>query len=220
MALFKLEDVKFESRAKELIHGISMEIEKGCVVSLAGKSGSGKSTLLKLIAGLLVPSGGHVYFDGRDIQHMTKAENLDFRRRASYVFQDSALWENQTVLQNLELPLLTHQKNLSPDERMTLIEDVCHKVNYTRPLNLRPADLSRGEQKLVAFARAIINRPEVLFLDDCTESLDRKRMVNIMDLLSEFVQKKNTIVYITHDSSFITAFPGTVYFLEEGLITE
>ena len=220
MALIEVDDVHFESRAKKIVNGISMKIEAGTVTALTGKSGSGKSTLLKLIGGLLVPSHGRVFYNGVDIQHMTHSQNMLFRKKCSYVFQDSALWENQTVLQNLELPVTTQNPHVSQSEKRYLVEEVCHKVNYTKPLSLRPAELSMGEQKLIAFARALINRPDVLFLDECTESLDKSRRMIMIDLLHEFINEGNTIVYVTHDSTFISEFPGTIYVLEEGTLNE
>lgn len=220
MPLFDIQDVHFESRTKEIVRGISMTIEKGSVTALTGKSGSGKSTLLKLIAGLLVPSSGKVLYDGYDIQHMSNHQNMEFRKNCAYVFQNSALWENQTIMQNLELPLLTHHKEMTERQRLERIDEVCAMVNYTRPLNLRPADISMGEQKQIAFARAIINRPRVLFLDECMESLDRKRRVNIIELLKRVVNGGNTIIYVTHDPGFISTFPGTIHVLEEGLLSD
>ncbi|MBP5251844.1 MAG: ATP-binding cassette domain-containing protein [Treponema sp.] len=220
MALFEVKDVCFESRSKSIINGVSLKIEKGTVTALMGKSGSGKSTLLKLMAGLLVPSSGHVYYDGVDIQHMTHSQNMRFRKNCSFIFQDSALWENQNVLQNLELPVTTQYPHISDSEKRALVDEVCHKVNYTKSLLLRPAELSMGEQKLIAYARAVINKPDVLFLDECTESLDKNRRAVIIQLLHEFVNEGNTVVYITHDSTFIAEFPGEMYVLEEGALSE
>ena len=91
-------------------------------------------------------------------------------------------------------------------------------VGYDRDLNLRPVDLSTGEQKRIAFARAMICGPEVLFLDECTESLDRKGSAIIMDLLHNFINQGNTVIYISHNSTFIAEFPGTMYHIENGLI--
>ncbi|WP_407428681.1 ATP-binding cassette domain-containing protein [Treponema sp.] len=220
MALFDVENVAFNSRTSQIIKGISLTIEKGSVTALTGKSGCGKSTLLKLIAGILVPSSGRVLFNGNDIQTMNNARNMNFRRRCAFVFQDSALLANQNILQNLNLPLQTHHPELSEKKRIEQIQEVCEIVKYDRSLNLRPTDLSMGEQKKIAFARALINKPEVLFLDECTESLDRKGVAVIMELLQKFISDGNTVIYVSHNSYFITALSGHIYVIEEGLLTE
>ncbi|MCR4822285.1 MAG: ATP-binding cassette domain-containing protein [Treponema sp.] len=220
MELFKTENLSFNSRNKEVIRGISMDIKAGSVVGLTGKSGSGKSTLLKLIAGILVPSAGKVFYKNMDIQSMNSQTNRNFRRETAFVFQDSALWANLDILQNLNLPLQTHNPRLSQNDRLDRIHEVCRLVKYERPLNLRPVDLSMGEQKKVAFARAMINDPEVLFLDECTESLDRKGGEVILGLLKSFIERGKTLIYVSHSTSFVTAIGGKLYLIDEGLISE
>ncbi len=220
MALFTLEDVKFNSRSGSVVNGISLEIEKGSVTVLVGKSGCGKSTLLKLIAGILVPAGGKVLYNSKDIQMMNSVENRAFRKNCSFVFQDSALWANQDIMSNLSLPLQTHFPAMGKQERLEKIKAVCELINYERALTLRPSDLSMGEQKKIAFARAIICDPEVLFLDECTESLDRKGTARIYSILHDFIDRGNTVIYVSHNSSFISEFPGVMHTIEKGLLSE
>lgn len=220
MVLFELDDVKFDSRSKSVIRGISLQIEEGTVNGLVGKSGCGKSTLLKLMAGILVPSGGRVLYKGSDIQLMNNIKNKEFRRECAFVFQDSALWANQDIQQNLNLPLQTHNPKMSLEERLQRIHEVCALVKYERPLNLRPVDLSMGEQKKIAFARALINNPSTLFLDECTESLDRKGGAIIVDLINKFIGGGNTVVYVSHSTSFITAVSGRLHVIDDGLLSE
>lgn len=220
MALFTVENVEFESRSKKIVNGISLEIEKGSTTAFLGHSGSGKSTLLKMVAGILIPSKGKILFENHDIQYMSESVNLDFRRRTAFVFQDSALWANQTIIQNLTLPLQIHFPKMSQEERIFTSQSICAMVGYNRDINLRPIDLSTGEQKRIAFARAMICGPEVLFLDECIESLDRKGARVIMDLLHNFISQGNTIIYVSHNSNFINEFPGNIYKIENGLIEE
>lgn len=217
--LFETQNVEFRSRTTQIIKGISLSIEKGTVAGLTGKSGSGKSTLLKLIAGIYVPTGGKVLYGGKDIQTMTNAQNLAFRKKCAFVFQDSALLANQDILQNLSLPLTTQFPKITAEEKNAKISEVCAKVGYDRPLNLRPVDLSMGEQKKIAFARALINNPEVLFLDECTESLDRKAGAVIMNLLQDFIKNGNTVIYVSHSSSFISSIGGKIFVIDEGRLT-
>lgn len=218
--LFETQNVEFHSRTTQIIKGISLSIEKGTVAGLTGKSGSGKSTLLKLIAGIYVPTGGKVLYDGKDIQAMTNVQNLAFRKKCAFVFQDSALLANQDIQQNLSLPLTTQFPKITTEEKNERINEVCKLTGYDRPLNLRPVDLSMGEQKKIAFARALINKPEVLFLDECTESLDRKAGAVIMNLLQDFIKKGNSVIYVSHSSSFIAALGGKIFVIDEGKLSE
>lgn len=218
--LFETQNVEFHSRTTQIIKGISLSIEKGTVAGLTGKSGSGKSTLLKLIAGIYVPTGGKVLYDGKDIQAMSTSQNLSFRKKCAFVFQDSALLANQDIQQNLSLPLTTQFPKITAEEKNERISEVCNLTGYDRPLNLRPVDLSMGEQKKIAFARALINKPEVLFLDECTESLDRKAGAVIMNLLQDFIKKGNTVIYVSHSSSFITTLGGKIFVIDEGKLSE
>ncbi len=218
MELFKAQSVQFSSKTQRIIAGVSIGIEKGTVTGFLGRSGSGKSTLLKLIGGILVPTSGKVFFDGIDIQLMTNAQNKNFRKRCAFVFQDSALWENQNIEQNLSLPLQTQTVEISAFEQRERIAQVCHRVGYTRPLSLRPVDLSMGEQKRVAFARALISDPEVLFLDECTESLDVGGVELMMKILKDFIADGKTILYVSHRESFIREMGGTIYEVERGFV--
>lgn len=216
MALFDVQNIGFAQNGKTIVEDVSLSIEKGSVTGFLGKSGCGKTTLIKLISGILVPTTGKSFFEGNDIQSMNKVKNLDFRRRCSFIFQDAALWANQDIMQNLILPLKIHFPKMPPEQMKMEIELACEKVNFTRPLNLRPADLSAGEQKKVAFARAMIAKPEILFLDEVTAALDIASSDLIMGLLKEFVDAGNTMVYVSHSNDFIKNFQGTLHIIEDG----
>lgn len=216
MALFTVDSVTFNSNLVSILRQISFEISQGTVVEFHGPSGSGKSVLLKIVAGILMPTDGFVLYNGKKITDMSRQEDLLFRKQCAFVFQDSALWANQTISQNLMLPLQVHFPKMDGNERNERIRNVCNKVCYTRDLNVRPADLSVGEQKKIAFARALICEPNVLFLDECTASLDDKSAQVIMKLIHEFIDKGNTVLYISHNEQFRWEFPGTLYELENG----
>lgn len=221
MALFDVENVEFISQTGiPIVKGASFKIEKGTTVQFDGKSGSGKSTLMKVTAGIIVPTKGTVRFEGRDVHAMNERRTRAFRKRASFIFQDSALWANQNIMQNLMLPLQIHYPELSAEEKVEKIKEVCQLLNYERSLDLRPADLSMGEQKKVAFARAFIIKPEILFLDEVTESLDVKAVDNVTEILHNFLEEGNTMVYISHNPVFVKAFPARKIIMKEGTINE
>lgn len=216
MALFDVRNISFSQNGKSIVDDISLTIESGTVNGFVGKSGCGKTTLVKLISGILVPTSGSSLFEGRDIQTMSKNRNLIFRKKCSFVFQDSALWANQDIMSNLMLPLQIHFPKMSMEERQFTVNSICAMVNFTKPLNLRPADLSTGEQKKVAFARAMICGPEILFLDEVTSGLDEASCEIIVSLLKNFVENGNTLLYVSHDNDFINEFPGNLFVIEDG----
>lgn len=216
MALLKMDEVSFASRGISIIDSVSLAIQEGTVTEFHGPSGGGKSTLLKLLAGILVPVEGTVYYQDKDIASMSRQDDLEFRKDCSFVFQDSALWANQTIAQNLLLPLQVHFPKQSTEQHMDMIRSVCASVKYDRDINSRPADLSAGEQKKIAFARALISGPKVLFLDECTANLDDQNAQVIIRLLHEYVDKGNTIIYISHNEKFRWEFPGYLYEIKGG----
>lgn len=223
MSLFEMKKVSFESAPGSnayIINNLSLRIEKGSISAFLGKPGSGKSSSLKLLAGLILPSDGKILFDGKDIHSMNRQQTLAFRKRAAFMFQDSALWANQDLYNNLELPLRTHFPKMPVEERRQKILDVVKKVEFTKSLNLRPAALSIGEQKKIGFARALICDPEILFLDEPTESLDEKTAALFISLLKEFCYNGNTMIYVSHDNDFINSFENDKYYFENGNLVD
>lgn len=195
----ELKNVTFITQNQEIIRDFSYTFEEGKTTALVGPSGSGKSTVLKLCAGILVPVTGEVIFRGRSIVSMNRQENLAFRREAAMVFQDSALWANQTLLQCLELPLRIHFPKMNARERENRIQSVLKDVGYKRDLSIRPSQLSMGEQKLIGFARASVCWPTLLFLDEWIESLDETAAQRLNALVRRHQSEKHTVICISHD---------------------
>ncbi|MDR1950376.1 MAG: ATP-binding cassette domain-containing protein [Spirochaetaceae bacterium] len=217
--IIELKDVSFSAQNLSVIRDLSFRFEEGKVTALAGPSGGGKSTLLKLAAGLLVPTGGEVYFRGKNIADMNKAQNLAFRREGAVVFQDSALWANQTLYQILELPLRVHFPEMRPADRDKRIREVTAEAGYRRDLGVRPANLSMGEQKLIAFARALLCRPRLLFLDEWTESLDDEGAGRLIGIVRQMKEVKNTVIFVSHDLRLIQNLADYVIMISNGGIT-
>jgi ABC-type multidrug transport system ATPase subunit len=197
--LVELCDISFAAQDRKLVQDISCEFEEGKITALVGPSGGGKSTVLKLAAGLLIPESGEVLFRGRDIALMDRAENLEFRREGAVVFQDSALWANQSLFQNLELPLRIHYPKMSKMEREERVDEVIAEVGYKKDLGIRPAQLSMGEQKLLAFARATICRQKLLYLDEWIESLDELAARRLIKLVKKHQSEGKTTILVSHD---------------------
>lgn len=220
MSILKMINVCFEDNNQKIIKNISHYIESNTITAFLGKPGSGKSTALKLLAGLITPTSGTITFEDKNIHNITRNQNLEFRKRASFMFQDSALWSNQDIYHNLELPLLTHFPKMSLQERKERIKKVTELVEYHKPLIIRPASLSIGEQKKISFARALVCDPDVLFLDEPTESIDEKTKDIFISILKKFREMKKTVVYVSHDNYLINSFLCDKIYFEDGEIKE
>jgi ABC-type multidrug transport system ATPase subunit len=217
-AIIELDDISFSAQGRQLVEKVSYPYEEGKTTALVGPSGSGKSTVLKLSAGLLVPSQGEVRFRGKAIARMDRKENLDFRQEAAVVFQDSALWANQSLFQILELPLRIHFPKMTKREREQRIQSVIYEVGYKKDLGIRPALLSMGEQKLLAFARALICRPKLLFLDEWTESLDDTAAQRLIEIIRKQQKVGATIIFVSHDLRIIKSLADDIVMIMSGRI--
>ena len=201
--IIELKNVTFAAQSQVIVKNFSHQFEEGKTTALVGPSGSGKSTVLKLCAGLLIPASGEIRFRGKDIFSMNRQENLEYRQEGAMVFQDSALWANQSLYQCLELPLRVHYPQMSGRDRENRIQLILRDVGYKRDLSIRPSKLSMGEQKLIAFARAMVCWPKLLFLDEWTESLDDSSAQRLINLVRRHQSENHTIIFVSHDFRII-----------------
>ena len=214
--IIELQDVSFSAQGAPVVEHISFAVEEGTSLALVGPSGGGKSTALKLAAGLLIPTGGKALFRGRNIAAMNRAQNLAFRRESAVVFQDSALWSNQDLYQCLELPLRIHYPAMRAADRRERIAEALREVGYKKDVHIRPAMLSTGEQKLIGFARSMILRPRLLFLDEWTESLDDAAAERLMALAGKLREEKRSIIFVSHDFRIIKNFADHIVMMSGG----
>ena len=217
--IIELDNVSFSADGNLIVRNFSYSFEEGKTTAIIGPSGSGKSTVLKLAAGILVPTEGKVRFRGNEILTMNRQENLDFRRESSVVFQDAALWANQNLDENLALPLLTHFPEMSAPERKKRVNEVLGQVGYRRALNIRPSALSMGEQKLVAFARALLCGPKLFFLDEWTESLDDSAVNRAVQIVRRHRQEGNSVILVSHDFRIVKGLADYIVMIVEGAIS-
>lgn len=181
-----------------ILQDVSLQIEQGESVAIMGASGAGKSTLLALLAGLDMPTSGHVFI--KDIDLTTLDEDGRAAVRAQYVgfvFQSFHLVPSLTALENVMLPLELAGK---PDVRQTA-RLALERVGLSLRAQHYPNQLSGGEQQRVAIARAFVNQPAVLFADEPTGNLDAATGERVMDLLFEMnMATGTTLVLVTHDA--------------------
>jgi len=182
----------------DALRGVSMEIQRGEFVAIVGPSGCGKSTLLHLLGGLARPSAGQIFVDGVLISAAADADRTRVRReKIGFVFQRFNLLPTLTVRGNLEIARQIQGDRVPT--RDTLVE-VLEMVGLPHKMNMKPLDLSAGEQQRIAIARAIVSRPAIVLADEPTGNLDSVNSKTILELFKELNNKAGqTIVMITHN---------------------
>ncbi|TVZ36681.1 cell division ATP-binding protein FtsE [Seleniivibrio woodruffii] len=209
-------DVIYEDGNKGLSN-IDLQIDKGELVYVTGSSGAGKSTLLRLMYADIMPSKGVVKVEGQNIGSMNHNSVAFLRRNVGVIFQDFKLLEEQTVYENLVLPLEIFYLNKSVIE--SKIHGILKALDIFTHRDSVVKKLSGGEKQRVAVARALLNDPFIVVADEPTGSLDAKNADKIMDMLLHKTAKGTTILIATHDQRIIKEYPGRVLYLDKGRIT-
>ncbi|MDR2952123.1 MAG: ATP-binding cassette domain-containing protein [Treponema sp.] len=217
--IIEMDNVRFSAQSGTIVENVSIEFQTSKTTALTGPSGCGKSTILKLAAGLLVPDEGAVSYKGKNIARMDRLENLEFRREGAFVFQDSALWANQNLYDGLELPLRIHYPEMDKKERERRIKAAVAEVGYKKGLQVRPSALSLGEQKLIAFARAMLCGPNLLFLDEWTESMDEANRLRLIELVKIRQCQGATVIFVNHDVRIIKDMADYIVLISEGHVS-
>lgn len=198
-AVVRFEDVHKAFGKLVVLSGVSVGFETEKTTVVMGPSGTGKSVLLKHIVGLLKPDRGSIWFDDRRIDGLGEEELTEVRKQIGFVFQLSALFDSMTIRENLEFPLIEHT-NLTEDERAVKAEEALQMVDLSGVGSKRPSELSGGQQRRVAFARAIMMRPRVMLYDEPTTGLDPVRADGICQLIRKLQKELGvTGVCVTHD---------------------
>jgi putative ABC transport system ATP-binding protein len=179
------------------VHDVSFDIAKGETVAITGASGAGKSTLLAMLAGLDLPTAGHLWLDGQDLTTLSEDGRAQLRaQRVGFVFQSFHLIPALTALENVLLPLELAQR----DNAQAQAREALGRVGLAPRVDHYPRQLSGGEQQRVALARAFVIGPAVLFADEPTGNLDAKTGQRIIDLMFEMNRTAHTtLVLVTHE---------------------
>ena len=201
-----------------VLKGVDFALQTGDFVSLTGKSGAGKSTLLYQLGLLDRPDSGRINIDGVEVTGLSDDQLTKFRlENLGYIFQDYALIPDLTAAENIMVPLLMLGKSKSEARQMAL--DTLDRVGLLDKQNNLPNALSGGEQQRVSVARAICNKPKILFADEPTANLDTANSLNILELFKELNSQGQTILMITHEEDY-TKFGNRVFNMIDGVIQE
>lgn len=194
-----------------------LEIKEGEFLAIVGPSGSGKSTLLHLLAGLDKPSAGKVFINEQDIYELSENELSRYRRQnIGFIFQAFNLMPILSAEENIKLPVLMDGKKV--DEGY--IDELMDVLNIKERRKHLPGELSGGQQQRVSIARALANKPSIIFADEPTGNLDSKNSKEVLQLLKSTIEKYNqTLIMITHDGS-IEQMADRVITISDGMIVE
>ena len=205
--MIKLENVQKEFRLRgniiRALADINVRINAGEFVIIMGSTGCGKTTLLNIMSGLDLPDDGTVILDGERIERATEERLSNIRRRKiGFVFQGFNLIENLTTRENIEAVLWPGP--LRSKEIQNRAIDALRKMDLADRMDNKPKELSGGEKQRCAIARAIVNKPRILFADEPTGNLDAESARRVMDLLKKYNKESGTtVILVTHDKSLV-----------------
>jgi phospholipid/cholesterol/gamma-HCH transport system ATP-binding protein len=212
--LIEVRHVSMRFRYQQVLRDIDLTIRRGETVCIIGESGCGKTVMLKLLIGLLRPTNGSVWFDGRDVGTLNGKELVKMRLRFGFLFQMAALFDSLTVFDNVAFGLREHHMCDEAHVREIVAERL-HEVGLPSGIEAKkPAELSGGQRKRVGLARALAIGPEVMLYDEPTTGLDPIMSDVINELILQTQQSmKTTGVVVTHDMKTVTKVADRVIML-------
>lgn len=202
----------------EVLRDIDFTVNKGEAISIIGPSGSGKSTLLRCVNLLETPTGGNIYYHGKDITD-AKMNIPSYREHVGMVFQNFNLFANMTVLENCMTGPVTVAKK-SKKEAKELALKFLEKVGMEQYINAKPRQLSGGQKQRVAIARALAMEPEVLLFDEPTSALDPQMVGEVLSVMSKLAKEGMTMLVVTHEMAFAKEVSDKIIFMADGVIVE
>jgi phospholipid/cholesterol/gamma-HCH transport system ATP-binding protein len=213
----QVDDVRKSFGQQKVLDGVSIHVDKGETIAILGKSGTGKSVLLKVIIGLQSPDSGSVELLGQEMVNAQPNQLSEVRKKIGFLFQNAALYDSMTILQNVEFPLRHSQ--LPPQQRTSRAHELLASVGMDHDVDKLPSEISGGMQKRVGMARALALDPKVLMFDEPTAGLDPITAAEIGQLIQDLKQKrKMTAIVVTHDLRTAKGFADRMILLNEGRI--
>ncbi|MFT4414736.1 ABC transporter ATP-binding protein [Fredinandcohnia humi] len=208
--MIQIENISKRYGKKMSLQNVSMTIEKGEIYGLLGSNGAGKSTLLSILATISEPTSGEITIDGLSLRKKKK----QIRDRIGYVPQDIALWEDQTVKENMVLWSKFAKQHVSDKQ----LYDICQMVQLGEKWHEKVSSLSGGMKRKLNIAVALIHNPDILLMDEPTVGIDIQSKLEINHYIRQLAQQGKTIIYTTHDMSEILFLCEKVGILKEGVL--
>ncbi|MBI1371247.1 MAG: ATP-binding cassette domain-containing protein [Phycisphaera sp.] len=202
---------------QQVLKGLDLDVEEGKTTVVIGPSGCGKSVMLKHIVRLLEPDSGTVWFDGQRIDELPESQLAAVRIQFGFLFQLSALFDSMNVEQNICFPLSEHTP-MTPEQQRDRCKEVLHLMDMSGNEAKMPAELSGGQKKRIALARAIALKPRVILYDEPTTGLDPIRADEINLLIARLQRELNvTSIVVTHDMHSAYEIADRIVMLYDGV---
>ena len=211
--MLEIKNIKKSFGQTDVLHDISLSVNKGDVIAILGPSGSGKTTLLRCLNFLEKADGGTMTFDDETIElhKASKRTIARIRKKTAFVFQNYNLFANKTALQNVTEGLIVGRK-MPKDEANKIAHEALKKVGMEDRSDYYPSQLSGGQQQRVAIARAIAVNPEIIYFEELT--------VEVLAVMKRLAQEGMTMLVVTHEMNFARTVSNRVIFMEKGVIVE
>ena len=215
--VYKIYGEGLESEVRAL-DGVSLEIDYGEFVAIAGQSGSGKSTMMNVLGCLDIPTYGDYFLAGQDVAELDDKQLSHIRnKQIGFIFQGYNLIPSLTAVENVELPLI--YQGISAFDRRDMAMEALERVGLASRAKHHPGEMSGGQQQRVAIARAIAAHPPIIMADEPTGALDSKTGLEVLAFLQQLNREGSTILLITHDNG-IAATARRIVRLSDGRIIE
>jgi phospholipid/cholesterol/gamma-HCH transport system ATP-binding protein len=216
----ELNDVQksFRDGRDHILKGVTLKFPAGKLTYILGSSGTGKSVTLKHILGLLTPDSGQVKVLGTDLSTLSLKQMTEFRSKFGMVFQNSALFDDMTIFENVAFPLREHSE-LKEEEIEIEVRKILELLGMNGPYDKFPSEISGGMRKRVGIARAMIRKPEILLYDEPTTGLDPLTRMTVDDLIEKLkTEFALTSVVISHDIPSALRLADRIVFLDQGKV--
>lgn len=217
--MIRIENLKKQFGDLQVLKDVSLEVERGEVISIVGPSGAGKTTLLQLIGTLDKPTAGKIFFDGEEVSQMNSKRLATFRNKhIGFVFQFHQLLPEFTALENIVIPALIAGRDRKEAEKEAF--ELLRIMNLEERAHHKPAEMSGGENQRIAVARALINHPDVILADEPSGSLDSHNKEELHKLFFDLRDKfGQTFIIVTHDETLAKLTDRTIRMVD-GTIAE
>lgn len=217
--MIRVENVSKQFNKTHALKNVSLEVNKGDIISLIGPSGSGKSTLLRCIHGLEHVDSGKIYMDDEWMNPDDEKKFRVQRNRMGFVFQHFNLFPNMSVLQNCKLAQVEVLNKTDEEAEKTALEYL-DKVGLLEKKDAYPNNLSGGQKQRVAIARALCMNPDIMLFDEPTSALDPEMIKEVLEVMKDLGKQGMTMVVVTHEMGFARKVGTRVVFLDQGEIIE
>ena len=217
--MIRVENVSKNFNKTHALKNVSLEVNKGDIISLIGPSGSGKSTLLRCIHGLEHVDTGKIYMDDEWMNPDDEKKFRAQRNRMGFVFQHFNLFPNMSVLQNCKLAQVEVLNKTDEEAEKTALEYL-EKVGLLEKKDAYPNNLSGGQKQRVAIARALCMNPDIMLIDEPTSALDPEMIKEVLEVMKDLGKQGMTMVVVTHEMGFARKVGTRVVFLDQGEIVE